>query len=499
MSTRPYEGQSSLPFPLLAEGSLSLQDSLDLIPVTNAGIYDIPLQDVIVPEIKQGNINPTIIRQIAESIETIGQLHPILMTPDNVLITGLQRLEALRLLGRPFVRAAILPVSTSFAELVAIDENLFRRGISTLEQGELIVRRTELLDELGLRAHVGQGRPPAVIKGRIPASISTWYEGNGEPQNTLITGRKTTKELAAEYGISERVFQQRAQIVRHIPKDVRDTIRTTALADCRNELLRLAQIQSPEEQRCVVRKVIAGEATGIREAQMILSRETRQQKFQKVARSVRKLPDTIQLIHGDFIEQCETYVPEGSLDLILTEPLYSRDFQDEWEPLLILSHLLLKPGGFFVSMCGHVDLPEIFRSADRNKLEFFWLLALIHKGARKTVHARSVRAAMKPIVAFYRPPLTQPSQYFTDIIEGTGRDKSLHVWQQGVEEFRELLQIFSNPGDCVMDPFFGTGSVALACFEDARRFIGFETNQERVEVARGRLIQISSQDRRESS
>ena len=152
-----------------------------------------------------------------------------------------------------------------------------------------------------------------------------------------------------------------------------------------------------------------------------------------------------------------------------------------------------------MSMCGHVDLPEIFLSAHHNKLEFFWLMALLHKGAHKTVHARSVRAAMKPIVVFYRPPLRQPSQYFTDVIEGTGRDKSLHVWQQGVEEFRELLQIFSEPGDLVMDPFFGTGSVALACFEDARRFVGFEINQERVEVARGRLIQLSTQDRRGSS
>ena len=487
--SRGYDYPPSYPLPPVRR--LLLSPPADTTPPL-MNILEIPIEDIIIPDIKQGSVHPTTVQQIAESIGDIGQLHPILITPDNVLITGLQRLEALRLLGRPLVRAVILPISKSFAELVAIDENLFRRGISTLEQGELIVRRTELLDELGLRAHVGQGRPPAVIKGRIPASISTWYEGNGEPQNTLITGRKTTKELAQEHGISERVFQQRAQIVRNIPRDVRDAIRTTGLADCRNELLRLAKIQNPEEQRCVVSKVINGEAKGIREAQTILSRETRQQKFQKVARTVRKLPDTIQLIHGDFIEQCETYVPEGSLDLILTDPPYGRDFQDEWEPLLSLSHLLLKPGGFFVSMCGHVDLPEIFRSADRNKMEFFWLMALLHKGARKTVHARSVRAAMKPIVVFYRPPLTQPSQYFTDVIEGTGRDKSLHVWQQGMEEFRVLLQIFSEPGDLVMDPFFGTGSVPLACFEEARQFIGFEINKERVEVARGRLIQLST-------
>ena len=495
MSTRrPSPGNPSLPLPQLIEGSLAYQGPINLNPATTINVFELPIQEIIVPDIKREFVQQSTVRQIAESISDIGQLYPILVTADNVLIAGLHRLEALRLLGCPIVRAAKLPISRSLAELVAIDENLFRRGITVLEQGELIVRRTELITELGLRAHIGQGRPPKAIKSTSPPDLSISYGENGEPQFALTSTRKTTKELALEHGISERVFQQRAQIIRNIPKDLRDTIRPTALADCRNELLRLAHIPNPDEQRRVVSKVLAGDAMGVQEARTMLSREARQQELQKVAPAVKKLPNTIQLVHGDFIELCEKYVPEGSLDLILTDPPYGKNFQDNWEPLLSLSHLLLKPGGFFVSLCGHVDLPEIFQSAHRNQLEFFWLMALLHKGTLKTVHARSVRAAMKPIVVFYRPPLRQPSHYFTDVIEGTGRDKSLHAWQQGVGEFRELLRIFSEPGDCVMDPFFGTGSVALACFEDARGFIGFEISKDLVEVARGRLNQLSAHD-----
>jgi ParB family chromosome partitioning protein len=39
------------------------------------------------------------LRSLADSIQTVGLLHPIVVTPEGRLITGQRRLEACRLLG----------------------------------------------------------------------------------------------------------------------------------------------------------------------------------------------------------------------------------------------------------------------------------------------------------------------------------------------------------------------------------------------------------------
>jgi len=45
----------------------------------------------------------------------------------------------------------------------------------------------------------------------------------------------------------------------------------------------------------------------------------------------------------------------------------------------------------------------------------------------------------------------------------------------------------SKPGDNVLDPFFGSGTVGVVCIEQHRRYIGIELNPEYVEIAANRL------------
>lgn len=56
---------------------------------------------------------------------------------------------------------------------------------------------------------------------------------------------------------------------------------------------------------------------------------------------------------------------------------------------------------------------------------------------------------------------------------------------------RELVRLCllagSRPGDLVIDPFFGAGTVGLVCQEQGRAFLGIELNPSYVELARARL------------
>ena len=58
---------------------------------------------------------------------------------------------------------------------------------------------------------------------------------------------------------------------------------------------------------------------------------------------------------------------------------------------------------------------------------------------------------------------------------------------------RPCVQVSTQPGDFVLDPFFGSGTVGVACQDEDRRYVGIELNPEYVALAANRL-QKSSND-----
>jgi site-specific DNA-methyltransferase (adenine-specific) len=52
---------------------------------------------------------------------------------------------------------------------------------------------------------------------------------------------------------------------------------------------------------------------------------------------------------------------------------------------------------------------------------------------------------------------------------------------------RPCVQASTEPGDYVLDPFFGSGTVGLVCQEENRQYVGIELNPEYVTLAAERL------------
>ena len=50
-----------------------------------------------------------------------------------------------------------------------------------------------------------------------------------------------------------------------------------------------------------------------------------------------------------------------------------------------------------------------------------------------------------------------------------------------------LIQLYTYSSEVVLDPFMGSGQTALAAVKTGRRFVGYETNAEYVELAQKRL------------
>lgn len=176
--------------------------------------------------------------QLAHSITQIGLLNPITVVSENGsyrLLAGAHRLEAYRILERETIPANIVEAGALESELIEIDENLIHNPLSKLEQGEHLQRRNEILEAMGARREVGR------------------YPSNGDTVSPL----KTTADIAAEIGISERGAQRLTQAARDIIPEVKDAIRDTKAADSTTLLLDLSRLDK-EQQEEVVEKIEQG-------------------------------------------------------------------------------------------------------------------------------------------------------------------------------------------------------------------------------------------------
>lgn len=68
-----------------------------------------------------------------------------------------------------------------------------------------------------------------------------------------------------------------------------------------------------------------------------------------------------------------------------------------------------------------------------------------------------------------------------------GRTKRLHTTQKPLPLMLELVSLFTDPGDIVLDPFCGSGTTGVACLRLGRRFIGIEKDPKYAATAAERL------------
>ena len=64
----------------------------------------------------------------------------------------------------------------------------------------------------------------------------------------------------------------------------------------------------------------------------------------------------------------------------------------------------------------------------------------------------------------------------------------IHPTQKPVKLLKRLIEIFTDPGDVVIDPCFGSGSTARAAYELGRNFYGFEINKEFYRRAKDEMV-----------
>lgn len=224
-------------------------------------------------------------------------------------------------------------------------------------------------------------------------------------------------------------------------------------------------------------------------------------------------------------------VPDASVDFVLTDPPYNlggystgnismswrKDFNNDvagwdqapFDPALWLGEFqrVLKPTGNVFAFCSYNLLGrwhEVFDPAFDTFQIVVWHKTNPPPKLRRAGFLNSCElivcawnkghtwnfSTQKEMHNFIEAPICQGHERVKDPV---------HPTQKPLRVLRRLVELATNAGDVVLDPFMGVGSTGVAAIELGRRFIGFELEEPYVVAAHRRLDDAFASRARETS
>lgn len=260
---------------------------------------------------------------------------------------------------------------------------------------------------------------------------------------------------------------------------------------------------------------IAGAATA-KDAFKILKRKEEIRRNEALAISVGATftGAAHRLEHGDCFEIMET-LPNETFDVILTDPPYGIDadqfgdsggrasgshfYDDSWKTWNILakklaveSFRLAKPQAHFYSFCD-IDNFVMFKSyvEEAGWRVFRTPLILVNPSAMRAPWPEHGPQRKYQIILYAVKGNRPVSRIYPDVITCPNDDNKGHSAQKPVDAYVDLLRRSVSPGDSILDPFMGTGTIVPACHLLKCKATGIEIDAGAYGIAVGRLKDLT--------
>jgi DNA modification methylase len=210
-----------------------------------------------------------------------------------------------------------------------------------------------------------------------------------------------------------------------------------------------------------------------------------------------------------------------SVDLVVTDPPYNiaadhrrtkqgnqimstKEAWGEWDSyhpfdydlmmLTVMSecYRILKPGGSLYLFTARQDNGFFVRKAVERGFTYQNQLALLKRNPLPHFSQTNWRSAFE--LCLYVSKGKPKTFHFLSQAECVNvypypipTKETAHPTEKPLAFIKRLIQVSSNEGELVVDPFMGSGTTAVACQQLNRQFIGFERIAEYVQMAQGRL------------
>lgn len=267
------------------------------------------------------------------------------------------------------------------------------------------------------------------------------------------------------------------------------------------------------------------------------SLDLRSEQFKSVVGS-----DNI-LTHNEFIKfgtnshialgDCEklmSKIPDNSVDLILTDPpfnlgnfMHSRgtnlkkmrenqfayagwddlDYEDwiiKMEKFFYHSNRILKKRGSMICFMSLMKIESLIKIAEKNNF-YYKTVGIWHKTnpmpRNMNLHfVNSTEAWIYLINNANTGTFNNKSKLFHDFFESSLTPSSekkfgKHPTQKPLSILNHFIEILTNEGDVVCDPFMGSGSTGVSCEINNRDFIGIELDTNYFDIAKNRIEGVS--------
>jgi ParB/RepB/Spo0J family partition protein len=404
------------------------------------------------------------VKELSESIKTIGLLNPISVSKDAGgyrLIAGLHRLSACKSLSWQEIPANILELNIINSELAEIDENLIRAELHYLDRAELLKRRQDIYEELYPLAKAEEKRKVG-LKNQNPRDETVSPRETPHKINTFVsdTSKKT--------GLSDRTIQHDLQLSKNLDTDVKNDIKKLNIS--KQDAIYLSRLDN-DKQKAVINKI--KESPKNKKVKTAATAVNKEIKSKIVAQELKKdISEKLSIRHCGMQELLSDKTLK--IDAIITDPPYVKESLHLFEELAKLS----KDIPLVAVMTGQYHLPEILEKMCKH-LKYRWTFAYLTPGGTNQQYQKKVNTAWKPVVLFGEPNEWIP----TDVVTSNSADKEFHIWGQSISGFTELIERLTSPGQLVCDPFLGGGTTAVACLKTGRRFIGCDIDENNVKTA----------------
>ncbi|MDD1666116.1 MAG: site-specific DNA-methyltransferase [Methanomicrobiales archaeon] len=211
-------------------------------------------------------------------------------------------------------------------------------------------------------------------------------------------------------------------------------------------------------------------------------------------------------------------LPDGAVDLVVTDPPFAIDFRPhrnnyhrtgsrviagyrEVSPgeypeftrsWLAQAYRVLSPSGSLYVFSGWTRLVDVLQALEEtgfsvvNHLIWKYQFGVFTKKKYVTSHDHILFAVKDPGQYTFNKVEHYPEDVWVVNREyWTGKRKT--PTKLPLELVKKILRFSSDPGDVVLDPFIGSGTVAVAAKGMGRHFLGFEIVEEYFSLARERL------------
>lgn len=383
---------------------------------------------------------------LVESIRSQGLREPAWLTKDGELLDGRNRVRACQAAGvKPTFRTYNGDQPVEF--VIAL--NLNRRHLTEGQKAFVALNAVALLEQ---SAKSRRAQAPGKPRGQKASVVAPGQQETDWERKTINQAAKLTGSSGRSVARAKRIDETDKELAAKVQSG------ELPLKTAERQLKRKQAQEQEQQARAIIMTEVRSDAEG----------------------------QLWRMYVGDFRERLNE-IPDGSVDLILTDPPYPREFQELWSDLAKHATRILAPQGILCALSGKIQLPEVMGRLGEH-LNYGWIYSQPLPGSHSRIMARQILQAWKPWLAYSNG--AWPSgriDWHPDVLDPSARAKGNYRWQQDPDPARMLIDALCPEGGTVLDPFTGTGSYGVIAVDMGRQFIGVEADGDRYAQAVKRI------------